>query len=810
MSKLKYGTELFLGKIELDRMKKFFDDDGFRMNLLDNSSLFGLIKNKIDNTFNNGFIYETAELTIGHKEIRAINSAGNLIYKPETTLISVPADNQYYWVKIEHLFSPKEKGTFSIDVNGNLVCTSLDGELLSILRGMPDYPTRIKFYNSVNNILEYDVIEIIDNNNAIVEGDFIAETDLQISVIGTFTPGTIQTVDEKEIFQYDSCTLSLVQSTNRPTGYDGLVFYLARVKNDGLALTIEDRRTDIWETRADYTLRNLTRTINPLFGIEKITFSNSQTPRDRNIVYVNWNYRTTNWTFNPQLNLFTINIGEGGRFKNNDVSLFNDGDFDGWRLYTASGNYYKITSSLKQVSQIKLYLDTAPNPDDFTDSSQQILVCPDAEEIEISFTADTDDNTPNANESFIFPINAAFGQCSVVVYKSSSALYNIVFRYKHLRDYTDYFIPQDDAIGYYNENQFNANGVLIVTPIRTPYVVDISTNQGWLTLIQSPNAYTNTIASVITGDLFGYKILEFGDFVTQPTSNVLNLVTGTDFINQHIVNRSTTFTLTADLFINLNQYIDPPTNTITPKAGNKFIVHLEQGVNLNGFKIRFVTNYVNPSTFTLIHELTNADILIMNNLMSNVPSGYRIDFIFNGGSTWVAYPNEQITRAAMYVMENWNDFTTALGLRGAPDLTTTPDTWTTFSNPIVQAGGVSFGVGVYPTAGVSLFSRYKRIGKNVYYDFCIQIDNSTGHPNAGAQTWYEVNLPYPAAKQKFLGAGIVFVNAHVSGAVLTNYEVYNAMINSVAQRLEFRTAGWSNGVVIIGGSIIYETTTSAF
>ena len=53
---LKYATELFLGKYELQRLKESLDDNGFREFLLDDSLSFGLIKNTKDNTFSNGLV----------------------------------------------------------------------------------------------------------------------------------------------------------------------------------------------------------------------------------------------------------------------------------------------------------------------------------------------------------------------------------------------------------------------------------------------------------------------------------------------------------------------------------------------------------------------------------------------------------------------------------------------------------------------------------------------------------------------------------------------------------------------------------
>jgi len=190
MSELKFSPNLFLEKIELDRLKKFVDTDGFRNFLLQNSNTFGLVR-KENETFINGLVQEDIGLTIKINPITAFDKNGKLISYPAVEQLAIPADSNYYWVKVAYQTTVEEKGTFSIDSSGNLVCTSADAELLTILRGQPNFPSRIAFTNASNNILEYDVLEVIDNNNAVLQGSFISEADLKIAVIGTFSPGSV-------------------------------------------------------------------------------------------------------------------------------------------------------------------------------------------------------------------------------------------------------------------------------------------------------------------------------------------------------------------------------------------------------------------------------------------------------------------------------------------------------------------------------------------------------------------------------------------------------------------------------------------
>ena len=53
MSYIKHKANLFLGVAELNRMQKFFEDDGYKTLFLKNTSAFGVFKYESDPNFNN-------------------------------------------------------------------------------------------------------------------------------------------------------------------------------------------------------------------------------------------------------------------------------------------------------------------------------------------------------------------------------------------------------------------------------------------------------------------------------------------------------------------------------------------------------------------------------------------------------------------------------------------------------------------------------------------------------------------------------------------------------------------------------------
>ncbi len=727
MSKLKIVPEIFLESIELNRLVKFIDESGFRLFLLEQAVQFGLIKKEIDNTFSNGRVTESSDLTIQHSVIRAIDKNGNYISKPQTSLIAVPPNNQFYWVKIKYLQSPIELGTFSIDTSGNLV--GVGSELTKIIRGNIDFPSRIKFSNSTNNILEYDVVEVINDNNAVLQGaSFIAETDLKLIVVGTFTAGSTPLESDKQIFQYDSCTLSLVEEEEDqvpPNKIEGEEFYIARVQSDGGSLLIEDKRTEFFETKDGYFLKNLTTLFNPLVGVEQITYDNTLSVKTDNLVNISWCFRSSNWTINTNNNILTLNSGKGGRYK--DTTQFANGDFDKWRVYTKDGSYRKITTSSKTGSQINLTLDNLEPTKFSVDTEQELLICPDAEEIELIFKANVDDTTPIPERRFVFPINTPIGKCSLLVYKATNSLYNLKYRYKQVRDYSPTFLCQSDGVGFYNEAQFTSLGNLIEEPIRTTYnAITDPEDAGFIPLVLHTSAYSNFVTKIDTGDLFGVDSKVISNAVAK-----IDLFVGYDKSYQ-IFSDATTPTLNADHFIVLNKTLVTALGDAI-RDGNNFILHFKQKIIPSTFKIRIVQDYVDSVTYTLLREFTQEDF----NCASETLDGLIIRAVYDAdNTTWIVSSSDHgiknfASSTANAIVGFSTGSTALLNIGNSPDI----------------EGDGSFGGGYYivPKAGVYSTKIEVQCEPASASEFFFQISYQRRNA-AGDTIKYNFNSPYFYAK----------------------------------------------------------------
>lgn len=594
---IKVNPDIVLASQEVNRLIKSLDESGFRKLFLKNSIQFGLFNNSQDGNFDNALVEQgTNAGTIKHSEIFGIDNEGKIIYKAATDNIELVNNNSWYWLKIAHAYSPNESYLVSIDGSGNL--SAPDGDLTEILRGNPNNPSRISFPNSILNTQEYDVQEVIDENNAILSGDFIAETELTIAVVGSFTPGISIPTGSKYPFQYDSCTLTAVLeivSNTPPSLTSGEEFLIARVRRNGSAITIQDKRgINIYRGKGDFDLHEISESTNPLIGVESVRFASNNTPRDKNIVQIAWTFRSSNWTIDSSVNRVTLIAGLGGKFKS--TSDFTDGDFDGWRLYAKDGSYHIIKQSSLSATQINLILDSL-DVDLFTDTTQQLIVAPNAEEIELVFKGDSADSEgiDLGDEKVSFPINLEFAAIPLVVFESP-AYYNVKYAYKNFKSYSEQVpIPSDEISGYLVESSFDDNGVLTGST-RQIYVSD--DDLGFIVLQLAANAYSNRVSSIETGDRFGVETIELDN-----ADPIVDFVVATRF-KDVIVNN--TLVLSVDHYLNLKT--DLPS---TLKAGNSFLIRFKGTYTIGGFTIAITQDYVNSGDVgTVLYTLTADDITL--------------------------------------------------------------------------------------------------------------------------------------------------------------------------------------------------------
>lgn len=652
---LKINSNLFLEVAELNRNDQFLDEWGYRRHVLANSKTYGIVKDlDLPETgtilTRDAFYVSKFGVSCYDKVIinpgMIIDGLGRYVVNDKTVDVMITPDSNWYWLKVRHKYSVKELGTISVDSLGNVIGTGT--EFTKILRGQPNFPSKIRFLNStLGNANDYEVVSVSNNGSMILQGAFVPESGLEFAVVGTFTPGYPVPTSDELIFQYDSFEYELVLETTlnqAPASIVNEEFYLARIKSNGTTILVEDKRTDWWRPWGEWWLDFVDRNLNnKLIGVEGVQYEQPNEPRAHNLALVAWGMRFSVYTIDPSLKKMSILIGLGGTYK--DTSFFNSGDFNDWRLYAKNGTWRTIIDSQKTGTQIVITLDVL-NPDDYG-TADELFVAPPYERIEIRArrdggvidTLDQDQDTditevfpwPNLERTFEFPINTHLARLRLPALDGCYK-YNLTYRYIVFEGYTDWLTFPDDPIGHYDENSYDDYGNLKLPIDRTqvPYVG--SSSLGFIKVCEAPDSFQNFQDEVRTGDVFGVRTLSLSN-----STPVLDLQVGIDKKYQHFIGA---LTLTADMYINLK--------TDDAREGNTFWLHIDQWLVLQTFKLRLVQDFVDPTNYTLIHDFSLNDLFYArNNTSSDASQSHRLGLFvtctFDDTGNWIARFDTDLT-----------------------------------------------------------------------------------------------------------------------------------------------------------------------
>lgn len=682
MAFLKFSENLFLEVAEYKRLQKFLNEDGIKRHTLINTDTFGLVRQAVlpqigSIELADSFYVAKAgtpfdEVIIGAGI--AVDSDANLIINENPYNLQIPNDGLWHWIKISHKFDVKEKGIVSIDTFGNL--TGVGTEFTNILRGQPNYPTKIKFVNSVTgNANVYEVSKVISDTSAILQGDFTAESNLEYGVYGTFTPGYPVPVEDQMIYQYDSVNIELVTEEvlgQAPNFLRNKEFYIARVRNNGVDVTLQDKRINWWETEAMAYLRQIDRSNeNPLIGVEAVKYDIATSTRAKNIVELAWGFRTKQYTIDTSSKKISILIGNGGVYK--DTSFFQSGAFNGWRLYAKNGSWRTIIDSQKTGTQIVITLDVL-EPTDYSSLTfstvernlDQIFIAPPYESIEFRFRQNGADLITNATdiittdgedeENLAWPLleriykfnnNTPLARVDIPSLDECYK-YNLTFRYKIFNEYTDWQTMPDDLVGHFDENSFDERGNLKTNELdRTQVPYEGHPTLGFIKICEHPNSFNNFQQLIDTGDLFAVNTTEFSN--ATPT---LNFIVGETKRYQHFKGQE--ITLSADMYIHLNRTnIDGESF----REGNTFYIHIEQWINLSTFKMRIVEDFIDPTNFTELANINANDMAFVrnntNDINQNLRKGLFIVCTYNEFGHWiVTYSSDTTPKGSVRMVKN--------------------------------------------------------------------------------------------------------------------------------------------------------------
>ena len=242
MSKLKISENLFLETNELQRAQRFFTTEGWQRAVRALVKRYGVVQNEDLSSF--AVVASASANSIDVMPGLAFNSQMEAIVSRSRVTIAIGAavTGQDKWIVLRRAITNDEVGTVAVQTDGSIIGTGT--EFTKVLRGQPNFPTQVRFTTSAHNIYEYEVVSVVSDTSAVLSGSFTAETGLKYSVVGTFTPGFVPSLGNKEIYEYDGFEIEVVNSASKPT-VTADEFVIAQLRYSVLGgYTIVDLRGD--------------------------------------------------------------------------------------------------------------------------------------------------------------------------------------------------------------------------------------------------------------------------------------------------------------------------------------------------------------------------------------------------------------------------------------------------------------------------------------------------------------------------------------------------------------------------------------
>lgn len=390
MGKLNLSPNLFLEVNELSRLVKFLSDDGYKLIFKNLFSSFGIARGQNSDYFKVNYKEGSENIIIVNNGV-AIDENINIIILKKSKEIEIPSTVEYgkkYWIVISYATTHDEEGTVSVSEIGNVRGNGTS--FLSVLRGAPNFPTKIKFTSS-KNTEEYEVVEVTSDTDAVIAGDFVEESGLNYQVIGTFTPGFQPNDEDKMIYEYDSCNIEIIQSDDTPELSEGKFLLASFIRSNGIVVNDERSRNYI-NTEFNEEVENETDD-NPLVCLLRTSIKN-----DKFIdIQFEWGYKVTRYELvtTSNNNIFNILMGESNYLSGNIPNGF----FKGWILL----NRVNMKSVVIDDSVNNSLYVSGFNSSIVSSSNNDFVIIPNFHEFEITFAlSGTNYNADDTNYIFKF------------------------------------------------------------------------------------------------------------------------------------------------------------------------------------------------------------------------------------------------------------------------------------------------------------------------------------------------------------------------------------------------------------------------
>lgn len=388
MGKINISENLFLEKAELLRMQRFNNELGWQRAIRGIISQFGIVENSNGTSFKVVKHPSESNSVLIYPGLAYTPSMEAIVLNEERSL-SVGSGTERRWIVLSHATTHEEEGTVSIQQDGSLV--GVGTKFTEVLRGQPNFPVKIRFTNSANNVYEYEVVSVISDTNAILSGEFTVQSGLKYSVVGSFTPGFVPSDENKNIYTYDSCAFSVIIDDVKPEVPDDQ-FVIAQIDYEAGIMVVSDLRSEcmlvLSGSESIVNKRVFGDGTNPCVSLRAINrvggdvWKNSHAELE---LIVEFAYFVNSYDITSGAELiFNIVSGSCNAISADSPSAIPNGTFNNFILLNRSN--MKWARILTQTgAQLKL---AAVNLNGLLGTSQDFIIVPDFPHIEISATSD--------------------------------------------------------------------------------------------------------------------------------------------------------------------------------------------------------------------------------------------------------------------------------------------------------------------------------------------------------------------------------------------------------------------------------------
>lgn len=393
---VKFSNNLFLAVAELNKFKQSLGENGWKMFAKNLVKQFGIAQNTGNTMFlpvPKSGVSEVVTIQPGV----AFDSNINAIVLENAIDVSLPAaqltGDLKYWLILRHASNHYERGIVNISADGALTGTGTD--FLSVLRGQPDFPTKIRLESQVNTG-DYEVVTVSSATSAILAGSFTAESNLKYSVVGTFTPGFIPNEENSLIYEYDAYEIEVRISTETPTLDDGNEFLICSVNYVNTAMELRDYRVE-------YMLNNpYVQTLDSMKELSKdkivsLVMASIVSMNNKGIMMelqLQHGFKVLNFETNILSSGYAIDITNGFCNYIDTTNVLPNSLFKGWYLLNRDTMSYSVITD----SNDKRLFITELNPDSVIGTD--IVLVPPFKEIEYQITVGG--NVPSPGVPYIF------------------------------------------------------------------------------------------------------------------------------------------------------------------------------------------------------------------------------------------------------------------------------------------------------------------------------------------------------------------------------------------------------------------------